>query len=238
MTTEQPATATSDEPPAGAPTGTRRLGRPADLQRGREPPRRSPRRSSRPCRARRCSSSTTARPTAPADSPTSSRPPTRGSGSATGPPSRASAGPTSTASASRSPAAPTTVVQMDADWSPRPGRRCPALDRADRGGRRRPRHRLALHAGRRRRRLGARPAAHLARRQRLRPDRPRPRPERPDRRLQGLAGGDPRGDPVRRRPRRRLRLPDRDDVPGRRGRGPRSARCRSRSATAGSASRR
>ena len=39
-------------------------------------------------------------------------------------------------------------------------------------------------------------------------------PERPDRRLQGVAGVDAGGRPVRRRPCRRLRLPDRDDVPG------------------------
>ena len=42
-------------------------------------------------------------------------------------------------------------------------------------------------AGRRRRRLGHRPADHLARRQPVRADRPAPRPERPDRRLQGVA---------------------------------------------------
>ena len=49
------------------------------------------------------------------------------------------------------------------------------------------------------------------------------RPARPDRRLQGVAGGDARGRPVRRGPRRRLRLPDRDDLPGepRRGAHPR-----------------
>ena len=43
-------------------------------------------------------------------------------------------------------------------------------------------------------------------------------PERPDRRVQGLAGDDARGRPVRWRPRRRLRVPDRDDVPGQPGR--------------------
>ena len=65
-----------------------------------------------------------------------------------------------------------------------------------------------------------------------------PRAARPDRRLQGLAGVDARRDPVRRRPRRRLRLPDRDDVPGDRARGAHRRGARSRSATAASASRR
>ena len=59
---------------------------------------------------------------------------------------------------------------MDADWSHDPAA-LPALHRADRRRRGRPRHRLALHAGRRRGRLGHRPAADLARRQHLRPDR-------------------------------------------------------------------
>ena len=40
---------------------------------------------------------------------------------------------------------------------------------------------------RRRPRLGPRPAGHLARRQPVRPDRPRPQAARPDRRLQGVA---------------------------------------------------
>ena len=67
---------------------------------------------------------------------------------------------------------------------------------------------------RRRRGLGHRPPDHLARRQPVRPDRPRAS------RRNDLTGGfkawradDPGGRPVRRRPRRRLRLPDRDDVP-------------------------
>ena len=62
------------------------------------------------------------------------------------------------------------------------------------------------------------------------------RPERPDRRLQGVAGRDPGRGPVRRRPRRRLRVPDRDDVPGRAGPARGSARSRSPSATGASAS--
>ncbi len=64
------------------------------------------------------------------------------------------------------------------------------------------------------------------------------RHERPDRGLQGVAGDDARGGAVRRRPRGRLRLPDRDDLPGEPGRALGSARCRSPSATGGSASRR
>ena len=60
------------------------VGRPADLQRSREPAGRSRRRSSSRCRARPCSSSTTGRPTAPASSPTTWRRATRGSGSGIG----------------------------------------------------------------------------------------------------------------------------------------------------------
>ena len=141
-----------------------------------------------------------------------------------GPPSagssRVSDAPISTASGWRSPAAPTTVVQMDADFSHDPAvaaRRSIAADHRRRG---RPRHRVALHQGRRRRRLGDRPADRLARRQPVRADRAGPRPERPDRRLQGMARRHARGGPVRRRPRRRLRLPDRDDLPRRSRRGP------------------
>ena len=63
--------------------GHRRLGRPADLQRAREPGRRSPPPSSRRSPARRCSSSTTPRRTGRASSPTRSPPPTRASASGT-----------------------------------------------------------------------------------------------------------------------------------------------------------
>ena len=69
--------------------------------------------------------------------------------------------------------------------------------------------------GRRGGRLGAGPADHLAGRQRVRPDRPRPRAQGPDRRLQGVASRDAGRRAVRRDPRGRLRLPDRDDVPRR-----------------------
>ena len=136
-----------------------------------------------------------------------------------GPPSRrssrASAARTSTASASRWRAAP----RPSSRWTPTSAttrRALPGLVGPVARGDGRPRHRLALHEGRRRRRLGARPPGRLARRQPVRPDRARSPAERPDRRLQGVAGDDPGGRPVRRRPRRRLRLPDRDDVPGRR----------------------
>ena len=49
-----------------------------------------------------------------------------------------------------------------------------------------------------------------------------------------MARRDPRGRAVRRRPRRRLRVPDRDDVPGRPAPAPGSSRSRSPSATGGS----
>ena len=73
---------------------------------------------------------------------------------------------------------------------PRSGAPCPISSaRSARHGR--PRHRIALHAGRRGRRLGARPPGGVARRKHLRPGRPRSRAERPDRRVQGLAGQRP-----------------------------------------------
>ena len=107
----------------------------------------------------------------------------------------------------------TIVVQMDADFSHDPAT-LPALIApvaADDGG---PRHRLPLHGRWWRGGLGPRPAAHLARRQPVRADRAGPVAERPDRRVQGVAGLDARGRAVRRRPCRRVRVPDRDDVPG------------------------
>ena len=209
-TTSAPSVEAPDSPDDA---GARRLGRPADVRRGREhrADRRPP--SSRRCRPRPCSSSTTARPTAPASSPTHlaaadpprPRPPSRAR-------SRVSAAPISTGSASRSRAA----RRRSSRWTPTSAttrRRCrdlvaPIADgaadlvigsRYTKGG-----------VGRG---LGARPAGRLARREPVRADRPRARPERPDRRLQGVAGDDAGGRPVRRRPRRRLRLPDRDDVP-------------------------
>ncbi len=57
----------------------------------------------------------------------------------------------------------TTVVQMDADWSHDP-KALPSLIAPIDAGTRRPRHRLALHEGRRCRGLGHGPADHLARR--------------------------------------------------------------------------
>ena len=127
-------------------------------------------RSSRRCRARRCSSSTTARPTAPASSPTQlaaddprvrvrHRPAKQGLGRAY----LDGFGVALDGGAA-------IVVQMDADWSHDPAA-LPALLAPIAGGRRGPRHRVALHAGRRRRRLGPRPADHLARRQPVRADR-------------------------------------------------------------------
>ena len=228
-----PSVGPSDSP--GRRTGAGRLGRPADLQRGREPradrdghprlaagrdrPRRRRRLARRHGRPRRLASPR----------------PTRGSASVTGPRSRVSGGPTSMGSASPSPAARARVVQMDADFSHDPAVAAEPR-RADRRRRRGPRHRLALYQGRVGRGLGHRPPGHLARRQPVRPRRPRSRPERPDRWLQGVARDDPRGRPVRRGPRRRLRLPDRDDIPRQPRRERASARSRSPSATAGSAS--
>ncbi len=78
------------------------------------------------------------------------------------------------------------IVQMDADWSHDPAylpALVGALDRAD----------LAIGsryvAGGGVRDWGVAAAAHLARRVALRADRPEPPPARPDRGLQGLAGG-------------------------------------------------
>ena len=132
----------------------RRLGRPADLQRGREHRADVGRHPRGAARRRRSSSSTTARPTARATSPTRWRRPTRASGSAIAPRSRASGAPTSTASASPWPAARRTVVQMDADFSHDPAA-LPGLVAPIADGDGRPRHRLALHDGRRRSWTGA-----------------------------------------------------------------------------------
>ena len=71
-------------------------------------------------------------------------------------------------------AAPTTVVQMDADFSHDPAS-LPALVAAGRRGLGGPRHRLALHARRRRGRLGRRSTGHLPRREPVRPHRAGPR---------------------------------------------------------------
>ena len=148
------------------------------------------------------------------------------------------AGPTSTASASRSPAARATVVQMDADFSHDPAA-LPALHRrrsptgpptwsSVRATRRAARSWTGASAGGSSRAAAAcSPGSCSA-----------CRPERPDRRLQGVAGDDARRRPVRRRPCRRLRVPDRDDLPGEPGRGAHPRGARSPSATGGSASRR
>ena len=126
----------------------------------------------------------------------------------------------------------TTIVQMDADWSHDP-KALPSLIAADRRREGRPRDRLALHEGRRRPGLGHGAADHLPRRIDVRPDRAQPQAARPHRRVQGVARHDARSRAVRRRPRGRLRVPDRDDLPrlaARRPRGrgpdhvPRSAR--------------
>ena len=66
------------------------------------------------------------------------------------------------------------VVQMDADFSHDPAI-LPGAHRADRRRPGRPRHRLALRAGRRRPRLGDRPAGHLTWREPVRQGRPRSR---------------------------------------------------------------
>ena len=128
------------------------------------------------------------------------------------------------------------VVQMDADWSHDPTA-LPSLVGAD------PRATAPTSSSARATRRGGGvvdwgigPADHLARRLPLRTDRPRPQSARPDRRLQGVACLDPWRHPVRWRPCRRLRLPDRDDVPRQPARAPASSRCRSRSATGASAS--
>ena len=136
-----------------------------------------------------------------------------GSASAIGRRSRAWAGRTSTGSASRSPAAPSIVIQMDADWSHDPAA-LPSLIAPDR--RRTPRTsssaratpQAAAWSGLGHRRGGSsRAAAPCSRRLvlRLAPN--------------DLTGGfkawravDPGGGAVRRRPRRRLRVPDRDDA--------------------------
>ena len=133
--------------------------------------------------------------------------------------SRASAAPISTASRGRSRAAP----RSSSRWTPtsattRPC--CPTSIAPGRAGRRRRRHRLALRAaaagswtGALGRRVISRGGSVFARTVlRLGP--------------RDLTGGfkawravDPGRGPVRRRPRRRLRLPDRDDVPRGPGRG-------------------
>ena len=102
MTTPSGPALRPDPTEAGA---GRDVDRRSHLQRGREPAR-SRRRSCRPCLARRSSSWTTVRPTAPAGWPMGSPPPSRGCGSATGRPSRASDGPISTGSRSLSTAGP------------------------------------------------------------------------------------------------------------------------------------
>ena len=191
------------------------LGRPADLRRGRQP---RPDRGRHPrgaARRRRCSSSTTARPTAPATSPTSSPPPIRGSASGIGPPSRASgrayldgfgvalgrrrrrSSSRWTPTVSHDPAALPALIAPDR----RRTRRTSSSARATRRGGGVVDWGLGRRVISRGGCLFARIVLGLS-------------AERPDRRLQGVARDDARGGPVRRRPCRRLRVPDRDDVPG------------------------
>ena len=195
------------------------------------------RRSWRPCRPRPCSSSTTARPTAPgrlADGLAAAdprvrvrhRPAKQGLG-------RAYLDGFGVALAGGAE----TVVQMDADFSHDPAV-LPALIAPVMRRRRRPRHRLALHARAAASSTGARPAASSRAAAASSPGRVLGLPPH------DLTGGFKawrattlRRDPVRRHPRRRLRLPDRDDVPGRPRRGADRRRSRSRSAIAASASR-
>ena len=141
----------------------RRLGRAPDLQRAREPrgdlgrhPRGAP--GLHAARRRRQLARRHRRPRRPR-----SPPPTRGSGSTTGPASRAWAARTSTGSGSRSAAGAGLVIQMDADWSHDPAA-LPGLVAPIAGGPGGPRHRVALHERRRGRRLGPRPPGDLARR--------------------------------------------------------------------------
>ena len=147
---------------------------------------RSPKRSSAPCRARRCSSSTTTRLDGTgrlADELAESDPRVRvrhrkakqGLGRAY-----------------------LDGFRHGARWrcrcrhpdgrrlQPRP-RRSPVADRADRRRAGGPGDRVALRRGRRHGRLGHRPAGHLARRQHLRADAPAARAARSHRRLQGVA---------------------------------------------------
>ena len=173
--------------------------------------------SSRRCRRRRCSSSTTGRPTAPGGWPMPSRRPIRVSVSAIGRPSRASAAPTSMGSGWRSRAA----RRRSSRWTPTSATTRPSCQSSSR---RSTTDAADLVIGSRYttgggvvdwglgRRIVSRGGSIFARIVLG------PRPERPDRRLQGVAGVDPGRGPVRRRPRRRLRVPDRDDVPGRPGR--------------------
>ena len=222
--TDTPAAPTASPRPAppDASAASGRLGRPADLRRGREHradlgrhPRGAPGR-------RRCSSSTTSRPTGPAGWPTTSPRPTRASVSATGRSSRAWGAPISMASGSRWPAG----RPRSSRWTPTSAtirRHSPALvapiadgtadlvigSRYTKGG-----GVVDWGIGRR---IVSRGGSIFARI------------------VLGLGQNDLTGGfkawraatlargPVRRRPRRRLRLPDRDDLPGqpRRGAHPR-----------------
>ena len=233
MTDPTPVTDVRPDPHVGARvsgSSCRPTTRPRTSGRSRPP-------SSRPCRRRRCSSSTTTRPTGPADLADDlaaadprirvrHRAAKQGLGRAylDGFAHRArrrcrrSSSRWTPTSATTRPSCPTLVAPIA---EARPTSSSGRATRAGGG---------VVDWG-----LGRR--LDLARRQPVRADRPRPRPARPDRRLQGLACGDAGGRPVRRGPRRRLRLPDRDDVPG----GSRAeraiARSRSRSAIDASASR-
>ena len=158
-----------------------------DLQRGGQPARRSPRRSSTHCPARRSSSSTTARPTgrvAQADE-LAAADDASGSATATAKQGLGRAYLDGFGRAIEGGAA--IVVQMDADWSPRSRPYLPALigPIVDGGAD------LVIGsryiARRRGARLGPGPAGRSRAAEPLRAGRPRPPPARPDRWLQGVA---------------------------------------------------
>ena len=206
-----PTTRHATRPPA---LGRGRLGRPADLQRGREPARDrggDPRGAARRHAARR------RRQLARRDRRArrrSSRPTTRGSACGIAPGKQGLGSAYLDGFGVALAGGATIVVQMDADWShdptalpaPHRARSTTAKPRTSSSARATPRAAAsrtgASSAG------SSRAAARL-----FAQDRPQPQPQRPHRRVQGLARLDPRARAVRRRPRRRLRVPDRDDVP-------------------------
>ena len=96
---------------------------------------------------------------------------------------------------------------------PQPRRQLPAALPAPHRPGRRPRARVALHQGRRRRELGAVAQGHQPRRLPLCADHPRPPAPRSHGRLQVLPPPRARDHRPRRHRHRRLRLPDRDDLP-------------------------
>ena len=183
---------------------------PADLQRGREPRGRRGRRPRRRSRRRTCSSSTTTRPTAPASSPTRcGADPRRGPA----PPGQGGLGRAYVgrlrARAAR--AAPSYVVEMDADLSHDPADLPRLLAR--RARRRRPRARLALRAPAAASRTGTCSGACISRAGcALRAPRARRRRARPHRRLQVLPRRDAARDRLRDACAAGLRVPGRADL--------------------------